>query len=688
MGVVWRARDELLSRDVAVKEVIWPASLTEHERLRACRRATREAQMAARLNHRNVIVVYDIVQEDEHPWIVMELLPYRSLRDIVRDEGPLAPAEAAKVGLQILAALRAAHAEGIAHRDVKPANVLVGPENRVVLTDFGIARPADTSTLTTAGILIGSPSYIAPERARGGPSGPPGDLWGLGATLYAAVEGHPPFERNTALATLTAVVADEPEAATHAGPLWPVISGLLRKDPDERLGAEETDQALRRIAAPPAAPSVFARPAPPTEPFPTEPPSAAPEPVPARPAFAEPAPAAAATAELASAEPAPAESAPVDSAPAESASAESGVAKPLSAEPEVEPVPEAAVPVSVPVPVPAEPMPARSVVAGPEAGPAEAETAVAAAAPVEPESADPEAAPARSASGDPARVAAAAPVAVGLDSLLSPEPGSTPKPRFTPRAGTSPKLRVPSGRTVATRAPGSRRPRAAVFGVAALAGLAAAAIAVALVLTNSLARQTASPPSGPGSTASADQHPSAGTTPTGTSQSAGSPSSSATASSGTGNAGSGAIPAGFYRFTNSTGFSIGVPNGWQISHVGHYVYITDPNNGGIFLLIDQSDNPNPNPLADWEQQEANRESGYPDYHRIRLQSVNYSQAEKAADWEFTYDRNGVMVHILNRNILANADHAYALYWSTPESDWNAYFRYFQAFAATFRPAPA
>ena len=142
MGVVWRARDELLNRDVAVKEIVWPANLTEHERQTACRRATREAQMAARLNHHNVVRIYDIVEEDDHPWIVMELLPYRSLRDIVRDEGPLTPPQAAKVGLGILAALRAAHAEGIAHRDVKPANVLIGPEDRVVLTDFGIARPA------------------------------------------------------------------------------------------------------------------------------------------------------------------------------------------------------------------------------------------------------------------------------------------------------------------------------------------------------------------------------------------------------------------------------------------------------------------------------------------------------------------------------------------------------------------
>jgi serine/threonine protein kinase len=543
MGVVWRARDELLNRDVAVKEIIWPANLTEHERQTACRRATREAQMAARLNHHNVVRIYDIVEEDDHPWIVMELLPYRSLRDIVRDEGPLTPPQAAKVGLGILAALRAAHAEGIAHRDVKPANVLIGPEDRVVLTDFGIARPADTTTLTTAGILIGSPSYIAPERARGGPSGAPGDLWGLGASLYAAVEGHPPFEREHALAILTAVVTDDPEPATRAGPLWPVITGLLRKNPDERLGAAETDQLLRRVAA-----------------------SAAAKPV--------------------SSDSAPTAAFPVDSA-----------TEPTPAEPDA-PAPEAA--------------PAESVVAEPSTASAPSE----------------------------------------------PVPGGPP-----PSSGSQ----------------RSRRPRAAVLGAAALAVIAAGATALALVLTSSPQRRTASPPAGTHSSSSASQHPSSGT------PSSGSPSTSATANPGTGN---GAIPAGFYRFANSTGFSIGVPNGWQISHVGHYVYITDPNNSGIFLLIDQSDNPKPNPLADWEQQQANRESSYPDYHLVRLESVNYPQAEKAADWEFTYDRNGVPVHVLNRNILANAHHAYALYWSTPESDWNAYFRYFQAFAATFRPAPA
>jgi len=252
MGVVWQARDELLSRDVAVKEMIWPPSLTDHERQAACRRATREAQVAARLNHRNVVRVFDIVESGGCPWIVMELLPYRSLLDVIEDDGPLTPAGAAQIGLQILAALRAAHAQGIVHRDVKPANVLIGPGNRVVLTDFGIAWAADSPAATTAGLVLGSPSYIAPERARGGHSGAPGDLWGLGASLYTAVEGHPPFERANALASITAVITDELAPATHAGPLWPVLSGLLRKDPDNRLGAAETERLLRGVSAAPA----------------------------------------------------------------------------------------------------------------------------------------------------------------------------------------------------------------------------------------------------------------------------------------------------------------------------------------------------------------------------------------------------------------------------------------------------
>jgi serine/threonine protein kinase len=191
MGVVWRARDELLNRDVAVKEIIWPPHLAAAEREIARQRAIREAQIAARLYHPNIVRVYDIVEEDDRPSIVMELIPFRSLQDTVREDGPLTPAHAARVGLGVLAALLVAHQAGIVHRDVKPANILLGPEDRVVLTDFGIAKAADSPTLTSSGMLLGSPSYLAPERARGGSGGAEADLWALGASLYTAVEGRP-----------------------------------------------------------------------------------------------------------------------------------------------------------------------------------------------------------------------------------------------------------------------------------------------------------------------------------------------------------------------------------------------------------------------------------------------------------------------------------------------------------------
>jgi hypothetical protein len=220
---------------------------------------------------------------------------------------------------------------------------------------------------------------------------------------------------------------------------------------------------------------------------------------------------------------------------------------------------------------------------------------------------------------------------------------------------------------------------------AAAAAVVVAGIVVSVVLAsaNSPGRHRAAAPPASSRSASASKRPpaspSARTSPT--ASPTGSPSASASASGG-----SGAMPAGFYRFTNSTGFSIGVPKGWQIQHVGHYVYVRDPSDSGVFLLIDQSDQPQPNALSDWKAQAAARQSSYPDYHLLRLQDVSYPQAEQAADWEFTYDRNGVPVHILNRNVLANSAHAYALYWSTPDSDWTADFHYFQAFAKTFRPA--
>ncbi|MFF0436009.1 serine/threonine-protein kinase [Streptomyces sp. NPDC004327] len=249
MGTVWRARDEVLAREVAVKEVRAPAGLPTEDRERLYARLEREARSAARITDRNVVTVYDVAIDDGRPWIVMELVRGLTLAETLEAEGPLPPARAAHVGVGVLAALRAAHAAGVLHRDVKPANVLLANDGRVVLTDFGIAAVAGTSPLTMTGELIGSPEYLAPERALGRTPGPAADLWSLGVLLYTAVEGVSPFRRETPLDTLRTVVDEEPALPVHAGPLAPVIEGLLRKDPEQRTQAAAAEEQLRLIAA-------------------------------------------------------------------------------------------------------------------------------------------------------------------------------------------------------------------------------------------------------------------------------------------------------------------------------------------------------------------------------------------------------------------------------------------------------
>ncbi|MFD9372827.1 serine/threonine-protein kinase [Streptomyces sp. NPDC060020] len=272
MGTVWRARDETLHREVAVKEVRAPAHLRAGDIARMYSRLEREAWAAARIPDRNVVTVHDVVMEDDRPWIVMELIRGQSLADLLRAEGPLTPRHAAHIGAEVLSALRAAHAVGVEHRDVKPANVLLAEDGRVVLSDFGIAVVEGSTALTLTGEVVGSPEYLPPERALGRPSGPESDLWSLGVLLYAAVEGISPFRQDTALSTLRAVVDEEPPEPTRAGPLAPVIAGLLRKEPAERTPAAEAAAALRGIAHEPDATTTAARVlAAPTEPVvPTE----------------------------------------------------------------------------------------------------------------------------------------------------------------------------------------------------------------------------------------------------------------------------------------------------------------------------------------------------------------------------------------------------------------------------------
>ncbi|MFF1698570.1 serine/threonine-protein kinase [Streptomyces sp. NPDC058257] len=249
MGTVWRARDEVLGREVAVKEVRAPVGIPASEVDRLYARLEREAWAAARIPHRNVVTVYDVASEDGRPWIVMEIVRGLSLSDVLDSEGPMGPRHAARIGAEVLAALRAAHEAGVLHRDVKPGNVLIANDGRVVLTDFGIAMVEGSSALTMTGEVVGSPEFLAPERALGRHPGPESDLWSLGVLLYAAVEGSSPFRQDTPLSTLRAVVDEELPPPRNAGPLAPVIEGLLRKDPAARISAAEAENQLRLIAA-------------------------------------------------------------------------------------------------------------------------------------------------------------------------------------------------------------------------------------------------------------------------------------------------------------------------------------------------------------------------------------------------------------------------------------------------------
>jgi serine/threonine protein kinase len=253
MGTVWRARDALLARDVAVKEVLLRGASTPEDMRVGYERTLREARTAAQLNHPAVVTIFDVVEADGRPWIVMELVPARSLEDILAQDGPLPPLQAADVGKRLLGALATAHAAGILHRDVKPSNVLLGADDRAVLTDFGIATLAGDPGLTQVGMVMGTPGFTAPERIRGEPATPASDLWSLGATLYAAVEGHGPFDqRGSSFAVLSSIANEDAPRPRSAAGLGPAIEALLRRDPSARPDASSARRLLAAAVTPPA----------------------------------------------------------------------------------------------------------------------------------------------------------------------------------------------------------------------------------------------------------------------------------------------------------------------------------------------------------------------------------------------------------------------------------------------------
>ncbi|MGW1276508.1 serine/threonine-protein kinase [Streptomyces tsukubensis] len=244
MGRVWRARDEVLHRVVAVKELTAGIYAAEADRVLLHARTQKEARAAARITHPNVVTVHDVLEHDGRPWIVMQYVEGRSLADEVKKSGKVPPLEAARIGLRVLGALGAAHAAGVLHRDVKPANVLLARDGSVLLTDFGIAAIDGDSTITRTGEIVGSIDYVAPERVRGADPGPACDLWSLGVTLYAALTGESPYRRTSPLDTMRAVVSEEPRHPAGVGPLGPIVMALLAKDPESRPPAAEAERLL------------------------------------------------------------------------------------------------------------------------------------------------------------------------------------------------------------------------------------------------------------------------------------------------------------------------------------------------------------------------------------------------------------------------------------------------------------
>ncbi len=250
VGIVWRAEDTLLGRPVAIKEVELPPVVRDKQRAALRARVIREARAAARLSHPGAVTLFDVVQDGGQDYIVMELVEGPTLDQLVAEQGPLEPRRAAMVGLRLLATLEAAHRAGIVHRDVKPSNVLVRDDGTTKLTDFGTASLTGDPELTLTGVVVGSPAFMAPEQIKGLEVGPATDLWALGATLYFAVEGDPPFRSSKAqFEVLNAIVNDPPRKARRLGTLGPVIECLLRKEPDQRPGSADVWYQLRRVAA-------------------------------------------------------------------------------------------------------------------------------------------------------------------------------------------------------------------------------------------------------------------------------------------------------------------------------------------------------------------------------------------------------------------------------------------------------
>ncbi|MEU3886052.1 serine/threonine-protein kinase [Streptomyces sp. NPDC029041] len=616
MGRVWRAVDEILDRLVAVKEMRIDGLDAEDSRTRR-ERTLREARATARIDHLNVVRVYDVVDEGERLWIVMELVAGRSLERILAETGPLSPGETARIGLGLVAALRQVHERGVLHRDIKPGNVLVehadgmagsgrgngsgsGPGRRVVLTDFGIAAIQDAKALTMVGMLVGSPDYMAPERISGRPQGPPSDIWSLGATLCAALGGRSPFSRDTTLATLHAVLYEEPQLPAASGPLRDILTSLLAKEPSARPDLEALQTALEPVAFPAPAPTVAVagdERSPRPQPAPDLPTTlggrqAAPEP---QPQTTSPAPAPA---------PAPASaSAPAPASASAPAPASASAPAPASAS---APAPASA---SAPAPDPA-PLPA----------------------PRDPRSPAPVLEPHRP--PHPAPTTTSTPSRTPV-SLTRAQAETECRPQPTP-------LPVPPGELPGPPTPHAPRPRPrrrTALTVAAAALTTAGTVAAILLATSAgrpddgdetpRAGSSASAPATAGDATGATTGNTTGATTAGTTPS---PTVEGTTRPQT-------LPPGTHR--EAGGFAWATPDGWRRDvKTGAEVHYTSPD--GSQELVGKSSLARGDLLETWQTSERNAQQGQ-DYRKIRLEETTF-RGHPAVVWEYTFTLKGVHWH--------------------------------------------
>jgi eukaryotic-like serine/threonine-protein kinase len=642
MGVVWRARDQLLDRDVAVKEVKIAETLSDEERAHAYQRTLREAKTAARLNHPAVVTVYDVAEDGGRPWIVMQLVNAQSLDQVLASSGPLSPRRAAEVGRQLLSALSVAHTAGVMHRDVKPSNVLLGHDDRAVLTDFGIATFQGDPKLTQTGMVMGSPGFTAPERIRGEDASPASDLWSLGATLYAAVEGHGPFEkRGGAITTMAAIINEDAPEAPTAGALGPVIAALLRREPADRPDAAGAARMITDVLPTLAdrAPDV------PGGYVPTAI-SVSPRPGAVRPRT-----------------PQPGESS-TDSRSADAADNSPAATGP----PGGQPTPEQAAPTTA--------TPAAGSSSGYSPGSSFGYAAGSGAgyeAKARPESPPPDfsswydPAPRSGATAQAGYEAARAEYRSQSEyqspAGYQPQPGYHPQPGYGPAQPGSGS--APGGGYQPPRRQSSGLWWKIAVAVLALIGVGAGVATVLLLHHNN----AATPLTGGTATSSSP----ATTTPTAPAP-AGSPAQIIVAV----NQAAGTLPAGYATYSQpaasneKAGFSLAAPTSWKVSARSYQTYLKDPSNANVNILVDLTPHTYSDMLQEATYIESQSMPRFPGYQRVDLARTTI-RGQPGAFWKFTWNDQGVQQEAIDLLYVAQTSagpQSYALYMTAPESMWN------------------